>query len=500
MHLEDLYPLQGFQIERIKVESAKRVRISASSQSTSAICPYCGTCSARKHSRYQRKPQARPCARRQVTLLLTVQRYFCDDPECRYRTFVERVPDTVAHYARRTTWLNELLEYMAFEMSAEAVSRVAARGQVQISPDTVLRMVRSARLPDCGSVRVLGVDDWAFKRGQNYGAILVDLERGRAIDLLPDRSQDTFKAWLQEHPGVEVVSRDRSFEFKAAIEAAAPNARQVVDRWHLLHNLKERLQDVLPKVLKPADASQTARQTPTYAKRKKYFELVNYLVGKGYSQRLIARVLGLSRGTVRRYIGEERVPDWHPKAYRPSQLDRYESYLRKRWDSGVRDTTTLWQELRARGYAGQRQSVYRFLKRFSKPRLTLSYQQIVWLFMKHTDALEDQERADLETILKTSAAAAKTYRLCQQFLQLFDQRSSEGFDEWLEDAAQSELAKLRNFASGLRQDYAAVKAAFDSDWSNGQVEGQVNRLKTIKRQMYGRAKFDLLRARVLGPP
>ena len=157
MHLEDLYPLQGFQLERIEVDNTTSVRISASSQSTSAKCPYCGKRSARKHSRYQRKPQVRPCARHQVTLLLTVQRYFCDDPECRYRTFVERVPDTVAPYARRTAHLNELLEHMAFEMSAEAVSRVAARCQVDISPDTILRMVRSTTLPECGVVRILGV-------------------------------------------------------------------------------------------------------------------------------------------------------------------------------------------------------------------------------------------------------------------------------------------------------------------------------------------------------
>lgn len=500
MHLEDLYPLRHFQIEAIEVASDKSVKLSASSRSSSAICPYCGTRSARKHSRYQRKPQARPCAQHQIILLLTMQRYFCDDPECRYRTFVERVPDTVSPYARRTVYLNELFECMAFEMSAEAVSRVAARCQVQISPDTVLRMVRSARLPDNGPVRVLGVDDWAYKRGQNYGAILVDLECGRVIELLPDRTQETLKAWLLDHPGIDVVTRDRSFEFKAAIEAGAPNALQVVDRWHLLHNLKERLQDVLPKALKTTDKPETPPETATYAKRKKYFELVNDLAAQGYSQRLIARVLELSRSTVRRYIAEEKVPDWQPKTYRPNQLDHYEAYLRKRWDSGLRDATTLWQELKIRGYSGQRKAVYRFLKRFKKRRLTLSYQQLLWSFMKHADELEDQERTDLEAVLKTSPSADRIYQLSQRFLELFDQKSSAGFDEWLEDAGQSEFAKLRHFASGLRRDYLAVKAAFDSDWSNGQVEGQVNRLKTIKRQMYGRANFDLLRARVLGPP
>jgi transposase len=500
MHLEDLYPLHNFRVEHIFASSDNEITLQAISQSKSAVCPVCQHRSARRHSRYQRKPKARPCANLGVRLDLTVQRYFCDNTACERKTFAERIPDTVQYYARRTSWLGSLLRFMSFEMSAEAVSRVANQLHIQISPDTVLRIVRSARIEPHGAVRVLGVDDWAFKRGQRYGTILVDLERQRPIELLPDRTQDTFREWLQQHPSIEIISRDRSFEYRAAIEAGAPQACQVVDRWHLVHNLKEKLQEVLPKLLNRAATKQEQKQTPSHRKRKEYFDLVKYLHSKGHSQRQIARSLGISRGTVRRYIAGEQVPDWQSSSYRATLLDRYESYLHKRWQEGCRDVTLLWKELQQRGYAGRRENVYRFLKRFQERNLKFSTRRLVWLFLKNQADLSSDELDELGSALHHSPTVLRIYELVQGFQQLQSQGSADGFDLWLDETEKCEVKKLRDFASGLRQDYEAVRAAFEVDWSNGQVEGQVNRLKTIKRQMYGRAKFDLLRARVLGPP
>jgi len=214
---------------------------------------------------------------------------------------VERIPDTAQFYARRTICLDVILHCVAFEMSAEAVARVCQQFKIQISPDSVLRLIRTIHFSQSEPVRVLGVDDWAFKRGQNYGTILVDLEQHRTIDLLPDRTQDTLCKWLEKHPEIEMISRDRSYEYKAGIEKGAPQAMQVVDRWHLFHNLQEKLQEVIPGQRKQGKADRKQKEAPSYRQRKKYFELVNYLHDRGYSQRTIARVLSISRGTVRRY-------------------------------------------------------------------------------------------------------------------------------------------------------------------------------------------------------
>ena len=500
MHLEDLYPLQKFRLDDIRLSNSNEIILQATSLSKSASCPYCQTRSRSRHSTYQRKPQACPCSDQGVRLVLSVQRFFCQNSACTHQTFVERIPDTVQFYARRTTRLDELLQVMAFEMSAEAVARVSRQLKVQISPDTVLRLIRATTIPEEENVRVLGIDDWAHKKGQNYGTILIDLEKRRPIELLPDRTQETLKEWLQQHPGIEVITRDRSFEYRLGIDAGAPQAQQIVDRWHLLHNLREKLQESLPKLLKMTESRAEKEHTPTYQKRKEYFELVKYLTAKGYSQRVIARALGISRGTVIRYSTEERVPDWRSDTYRPTQIDRYESYLRQRWQAGCRDVTTLWRELQQLGYTGRRQNVYRFVKRFEKPGPLRSSRQLVWLFLKNPEDLLVEEREELRLIVNRSTSLLSVYQLVQTFLGMLAQQTSDGFDEWLVRMENCGVKKLRNFARSLQQDYEAVKAAFASDWSNGQVEGQVNRLKTIKRQMYGRANFDLLRKRVLGPP
>lgn len=347
---------------------------------------------------------------------------------------------------------------------------------------------------------MLGVDDWAIKKGQNYGTILVDLERRRSIELLPDRTQETLSDWLKGHPEIEVISRDRSFEYKAGIETGAPQAMQVVDRWHLLHNLREKLQEIIPGQRKKFTADGKTKETPSYHQRKKYFELVKYLHDKGYSQRSIARVLGISRGTVRRYQEEAEVPDWKPRKRLPSQLDIYEKYLRRRWVEGCRDITALWKELQQKGYRGKRKSVARYLQRFREQTPFRSTHHLAWLFMKDASELQDEESAQLASLFKECPKLQMIYQHAQAFQQMLSQQLPEKLDDWLVQMESCDIKKLQNIAWGLRQDYDAVRAALTCDWSNGQVEGQVNRLKTIKHQMYGRANFDLLRQRALGPP
>jgi transposase len=500
MQLDELYPFKGFTLTQVVKARSGKVWLNAVSTSRSAVCPYCQTRSQKRHSVYVRKPQALPCSDTSIQLVLSVHRYFCHNPSCARKTFAERIPDTADFYARRTIHLEALLKRIAFEMSAETASRVCERLQVQVSPDSVLRLIRKTDLSQSPTVRVLGVDDWATKKGQSYGTILVDLEKHHTIELLPDRTQTTLGGWLQKHPEIEIISRDRSFEYKAGIEMGAPQAQQVVDRWHLLHNFREKLQEILPSQLKKLKSDAEKKETASYQKRKKHFELVNYLHNKGYSQRLIVRVLGINRGTVRRYLEGTDLPDWQIRKPSASQLDIYKGYLGARWKAGCQDASLLWKELQQKGYKGQKKSVAEYLQRFRKQAAFRSSGQLAWLLMKDAGGLQEEEKTHLQALFAESQKLREIHQLAQAFQKMLSQKSPELLDDWLLKMEACEVKKLQNFATGLRQDYEAVKAALSYDWSNGQVEGQVNRLKIIKHQMYGRANFDLLRQKVLGPP
>ena len=500
MRLDELYILNSFKITQIVRTSSGNFFLVAASSSQSAICPYCQTLAKKQHSVYVRRPQALPCADASIHLLLSVNRYFCQNPSCSHKTFAERIPELVDFYSRRTTHLEALLKYIAFEMSAETGSRICTRLKIQMSPDSLLRLIRKTEIDQEQTVRVLGVDDWATKKGQSYGTILVDLERHQTIELLPSRTQTTLSEWLQKHPEIEIICRDRSFEYQAGLQTGAPQAGQVVDRWHLLHNLREKLQEIIPGQLKKRRSEVEKKETPSYQKRKKHFELVNYLHAKGYSQRLIVRVLGLNRGTVRRYLEDADLPNWQSRKPSASQLDIYKDYLGRRWKDGCRDPSVLWKELQYKGYKGQRKSVAEYLQRFRKQASVHSSRQLSWLFMKDAGGLKEEELTQLQAMFVENLKLQEIYQLAQSFQKMLSRKAPELLDDWLLKMEACGVKRLQNFAAGLRQDYEAVKSALSCDWSNGQVEGQVNRLKMIKHQMYGRANFDLLRLRVLGPP
>ena len=214
---------------------------SLSTTQREAVCPYCMTPSRRVNDRYGRKPADLPCFGYQVRLDLTVRRFFCENDACEHVTFAERLPTVVAPYARRTNRLAKTQENVAYEVGGELGARLLTLVQMNISADTVLRIIRGQPETEVYAPRVLGVDDWALSKGQTYGTILVDLELHRVVDLLPERSAEVLSTWLKEHPGVEIISRDRGTEYIKGATEGAPMAVQVADRWHLLQNLKDAL-------------------------------------------------------------------------------------------------------------------------------------------------------------------------------------------------------------------------------------------------------------------
>jgi transposase len=511
-----------------------------------ARCPACGHTSSRIHSRYRRCLAGLPWCGRSIRLDLMVRRFACDTPDCPRRIFAERLPELAATHARSTVDLHETHTQIGVAAGGEGGARLAARLAMPTSPDTLLRRVRRAALRPGAPVRVVGVDDWAFRKGHRYGTILVDLEQRCPIDLLPERSAEALCAWLQVHPEVEVISRDRGDDMIRGATAGAPQATQVADRWHLLRNLKDALTgtvdrhhsevraaankaaaDCMPaapaiEARTPAGPGASARD-PTSARverrearrarRRDLFEQARDLHAKGVTLRQIARRLGIHRATVRRLVNADSFPE---RAGRPARrsTDPFREHLRRRWEEGCRNAARLFEELRGQGFGGSYYAVRRHLAQWRRagadatrpgksdsiPNLVArpSARRVTWILLREDADLEPEERAFRERLFERSPALRRAADLARDFRRMVRERREPDWDEWLARAAeQTSAQELRSFAEGLKKDEAAVRAALRLEWSNGQVEGQVNRLKLIKRQMYGRANFDLLRKRVL---
>jgi transposase len=371
---------------------------------------------------------------------------------------------------------------------------------------------------------VLGVDEWAYRKGRNYGTILVDLERRRVIDLLPDRSSESFAAWLYEHPGVEIITRDRSGTYAEGARCGAPNAMQVADRWHLIRNLTDAVERALvgrSALLKEAAASLAphpkiepvtpAPRPPTRAVRAKAsrrearlerYEEVVRLHERGMSKSQIARTTGLSRGTIMRWLAAGGFPERMERPPVESILDPYRAYIDQRFAEGCHNAAKLLGEIRSRGYPGSRTPLRDYVQRLRRgvPKTTSPRAKrpsvrkcASWLILEESELAAEQR--EYLTALTALCPEVRTMRfLALEFRRMLKERDSSALGPWVEAAR---LSLLRRFAAGIHADVAAVRAAITLSWSNGPVEGHVNRLKMLKRQMYGRANFDLLRERVL---
>lgn len=513
-----------------------------------AQCPSCHNLSSYVHSNYLRRPADLSWAGFEVHLHWNVRRFKCGNPQCSKNTFAEQIPIIAAPYARRTARLSNLQCQIAYIAGGEPGSEVMAASATPASADTMLRLIRKSPEEKRPTPRVLGVDDWAKRKGQTYGIILVDLEKHRPVDLLKDRTATSLASWLKSHPGVEIISRDRGNEMIKGSTEGAPNAIQVADRWHLLKNLHDALERFLeskPACLKAAvetppeepisreptfqpteipskqiltngkpQTKATQMQQDRQEKKRLCFESVKTMRAEGFSQNEIARQLKLGVKTVRKYTRLETCPFYPQGCTRSSKINPYRAYLEQKWQEGQQNATQLWREIQREGFSGSRgliaqwatkKRAYQLAKRRSsdgtpipKRIAPLSPSRAVWLLLKNVDELDDKEQGALVRMIRMDAQVALAYTLGQAFLKMVRERQLDQLDGWIDQSNTSKITALKSFAHGLTQDLEAIKAALSLEWSNGQTEGQVNRLKTIKRQMYGRANFDLLRKRVLG--
>jgi len=394
------------------------------------------------------------------------------------------------------------------------------------------------------------VDDFALRKRQTYGTVLIDLERRQPVALLPDRTADTVAQWLREHPGVAIIARDRSSAYAEGARQGAPAATQVADRFHLVQNLAQTLNEVFTTHSQALDAvNQTLRQQPIplpdgavavpvpppatppraqqqaaqrAAQRQATYDAVWTLHRQGWTVPAIATQVGHSRHTIERYL---RMPTWlvpqHRSTYGRSVLNPSKDYLLARWNAGCRIAMPLFRELQQRGYTGSYRRVAAYASRLRlaqglAPRRQgrrqtlpvvaepasppLTPRRATWLVLGREDKRTAVEAQQLTQLHAQDPAVAETIDLAQDFAQLVRQRQPDALDPWLQRATTRTLEALQRFANGLHDDYEAVKAGVTLPWSNGPVEGHINRLKMLKRQMFGRARLDLLSRRFVGAP
>jgi transposase len=441
-------------------------------------------------------------------MCIAVRRFRCAKPSCQRRIFAEPLGDAVAgRSARRTARLEAIVHHLGVALGGRPAAALARRLMLPVSKDTLLRVVRRRANHDHSPLHVIGIDDWAWKRGQRYGSIICDLERRRIVDLLPDREPATVEAWLSCHPEVRVISRDRGGGYGQAATRAAPQAVQVADRWHLMENASAAFLEAVRRSMRPIrmalGSTTTERlQHEGYLRREEAYSIIRALAKNGTPIKEIVRRTGRSRKLVRDIV---RGGEGDVFRCRSSVLEPHLAWLDAEWSAGCRNGAELWRRLRTTaGFRGSLRVVAEWAtrrrraesagcERLRKPPPT---RMLSRLLLSERDHLTKGDAIIVARIERGVPALVTARDLVERFHGMVRERDPAGLPTWITDTANSVLA---SFGKGIVTDRAAVAAAMTQPWSNGQTEGQITKLKLVKRQMYGRAKLDLLRARLLGP-
>jgi transposase len=532
--------VEGLCVAEVQLD-AKTLTLSLSSTQPTSLCPLCQTPSTRVHSHYQRTLGDLPWGQHTVRVHLGVRRFRCAAATCPRRIFTERLPTFVAPHARQTARRYEVLRLLAVALGGEAGARLSGRLGLATSPATLLRLIRRTPLPPRPTPVVIGIDDFALRRGQRYGTVIIDLTTHRPVDLLPERTAESVGAWLAAQDHLAVVCRDRSTEYARAIALGAPTAVEVLDRWHVYQNAREALERVLGRyqhvlgtvslpqhqspdgaplsfMVPPRSVGERTVRRASRERRLAHYEAVRALYAQGQTLRDSGRQVGLSRWLVRRYAAAETFPERGANRRDPGMLGPYLPYLSRRWAEGCHNGMQLWRELREQGYPGSRRRVAQWVQqhrqepapptpqRYRRPQAApaaapsqgCSPRRVAWLLLRDPATLRPEEKGALTTLGQTSREIALALQLMEEFVRILRQRRPDALPAWFAAAAEADsLPELQTFAAGLAREEAPLRAALVLPWSNGPTEGGINKITVIKRQMYGRGKLDLLRHRVL---
>ncbi|MGW1682908.1 ISL3 family transposase, partial [Saccharopolyspora sp. NPDC002376] len=479
------------------------VRIEASTLSGRVACPGCGTLSDRVHSRYERRLSDTAISGREVLIRLRVRRLFCDNTGCAKKTFAEAVPELAVRYGRRTTALERVLCAVALALGGRAGARLTQHLAAAVSRMTLLRMVRALPDPEQATPRVLGVDDFALRRGHHYGTILIDIESRRPVDMLTDRTAETLTAWLQAHPGVEIVCRDRAGAYAEGAREGAPDALQVADRWHVWNNLAGAVERMVARnqeclsaavdtgadsgpdvdvehVPAPVTAVQPQDRTDRIATRtRERYNAIHALLAEGVGIRAICAQLGLARGTVRRFARADAVEELLTRngtGRRPSLLEEFKPYLHQRFNDGCTNAAALFAEIKARGYRGGQKIVREYLRPFraasripKPPHKPPSVRRVVGWIMSDPDNMESKDQRRLDAILAASPQLTALAGHVRAFATMMCGLRGHELEGWMAAVDADDQPGLHSFVLGLRRDQDAVTAGLTLPYNSGPV-------------------------------
>jgi transposase len=500
---------------------------------TSAVsCPECGTAGSRVHSRYIRAVADLTCVGQRLTLKLQVRKWICPLGSCPQHIFAEQFTGLVRRYARMTDRLIKALQSIGVTTNGADGACLSSSLAMLTTAKTLIRRVLELPLPKEGPIHIAGIDEWAWKKGARYGTILVDLEHRRVAALLPERSVESSTAWFKKHAEVKIVSRDRGKIFRAAVDAGAPQAKQIVDRFHLQKNFAEALEKFFnhhKRVLKKAAQHLAGKMLPPpktaasryidqerkrrYAERVRRHKQIWKLFRAGYRKEEIAQIVGVGSRSVYRALEHEQPPTLHKRQWTHHLVDPYVPYLTNRWNEGCHTARELYQEIVAQGYTGSLRTLEKIVVQLRPQRAkavtkqTITFQKVpsprntALMIVRPEKSRTADQTTFIDQLCKSDPTVATVYNLASSFGSLL--RNQEGkpeLEQWKVTVRASGIPELIDFVEGLADDAEAVVNACSELWNNGMVEGFVNKVKWIKRSSYGQAGFPLLQRRVLLHP
>ena len=483
-------------------------------------CPYCGIASNRIHSRYMRTITDLSILGVPSIIIFEARKFFCDNPACHRKTFAEQPGDEIFRYRRRTRRCEMVVTRHGLNTSSETAKKLLSAIGIGVSGDTVLRDLHRMSIPTHPEVQKIGVDDWAFKKGVRYGSIIVSLNTRDVIDLLGDRDIDSFKGWLDDHTQVKIVSRDRSTDYTAAIAATGRNITEVADRFHLNKNMSDCVTKVIGShyddyrnAVRPNNEEDAQVKIDS---RQVMFNEVKELQASGLTIAGIAKTLGIARQTVRKYMKYDSLPMRASKVRHPYSL--YDSYVEEEYRH-EKDLSKIFLEIKEQGFNGSLTPFYEHYhylsdghRGFRSKKEVAEMKKAPWIKREpllpirliahivnksiYNKKLQDKEVSLVEKLTQFGWFR-EIYDAASSFYDTIKGDKVSKLMTWLNSYAESPIKELCSFAYGIKMDLKAVHNAIELDISNGIVEGYVNKLKTLKRVMYGRASLELLKRKMV---
>lgn len=524
---------QGWKI-RNQQNTPNGILIDLDKCGASAHCTKCKRKSKSVHSYRKRRLQHAPCAGQAVYLTFNIRHWYCRNSSCEKTIFADSLAPFADPKQQATNLLQKQQRQLGLIAGGEAGKRAATSTGISTSSDTILRHIIFS--PESEPIKTphIGIDEWAWQRGHTYGTLIINLDTHRPLTVLPGRDRVALTKWFKQRPEIQVVSRDRGGVYAVAARDGAPQARQIADRWHLLKNIGDALERMMykhtPLIKEVADESALSQKTQVsnlvpksrtltrqesiqQQKRQnrydKWMEVIS-LHEQGFGFQSIARKMGMSRVTIKRWVQSKEYPEQSTRMRKtPLPITPWLEWIEEQWNNGQHNASQLWREMVADGFSGSvitvRRNVVRLreglsLKVTPSARVPSASKVSRWLtpwrILKSEDAYANRF---VYFLCKKEPKIEKAKQLAQEFYQMLKVKNESQLDDWFFRVAQSDLTELKRVAVSMARDEAAVRAAISSKWSNGVVEGHVNRLKMLKRQMYGRAGFELLRRRVMSP-